>query len=179
MAMGWHTFAEGEARRTIALFPDSPVAWRTQVNVQKELAHQDEARQACNKLLELDPDGVETLRCIAAFETECGRHAEAIAIYRRLIEDDPKRRGEWLPGAGRCSVSESSLHQTCMGLFLSSGCYWVSLTVLCSERESRSSSRRLRSSSRSARKGSGDRNASGAWRLAALASLVVSQRLDA
>jgi MFS family permease len=43
----------------------------------------------------------------------------------------------------------------------------------------RSSSRRLRSSSRSARKGSRDRNASGAWRLTALASLVVSQRLDA
>jgi hypothetical protein len=26
-------------------------------------------------------------------------------------------------------------HRTCMGLFLSSGCYWVLLTVLCSERE--------------------------------------------
>ena len=26
-------------------------------------------------------------------------------------------------------------HRTCMGLFLSSGCYWVFLTVLCSERE--------------------------------------------
>jgi hypothetical protein len=25
--------------------------------------------------------------------------------------------------------------KTCMGLFLSSGCYWVFLTVLCSERE--------------------------------------------
>src|SRR5712671_7766980 len=25
--------------------------------------------------------------------------------------------------------------QTCMGLFLSSGCFWVLLTVLCSERE--------------------------------------------
>src|SRR6202023_2553499 len=36
----------------------------------------------------------------------------------------------------------------------------------------RSSSRRLRSGSRSARKGSRDRNASGAWRRAALASLV-------
>src|SRR5262249_12543098 len=41
------------------------------------------------------------------------------------------------------------------------------LTVLCSEREGRSSSRRLRSGSRSARKGSRDRNASGARRLAA------------
>src|ERR1700726_834967 len=41
------------------------------------------------------------------------------------------------------------------------------LSVLCSEREGRSSSRRLRSGSRSARKGSRDRNASGAWRLAA------------
>src|SRR5438874_1267899 len=41
------------------------------------------------------------------------------------------------------------------------------LSVLCSEREGRSSSRRLRSGSRSARKGSRDRNASKAWRLAA------------
>src|ERR1700736_2661593 len=41
------------------------------------------------------------------------------------------------------------------------------LPVLCSELESRSSSRRLRSGSRSARKGSRDRNGSKAWRLAA------------
>src|SRR6478752_10569426 len=45
--------------------------------------------------------------------------------------------------------------------------FWVLLRVLCSERDSRSSSRRLRSGSRSARKGSRDRNASIAWRLAA------------
>ena len=53
----------------------------------------------------------------------------------------------------------------------------VLLTVLCSERESRSSSRRLRSGSRSARKESRDRNASGAWRLAAVASLVFRSAL--
>src|ERR1700686_3368083 len=41
----------------------------------------------------------------------------------------------------------------------------------------RSSSRRLRSGSRSARKGSRDRNASEAWRLAALASLVFRSAL--
>jgi hypothetical protein len=45
--------------------------------------------------------------------------------------------------------------------------FWLLLRVLCSEREGRSSSRRLRSGSRSARKGSRDRNASAAWRLAA------------
>src|SRR5262249_49879179 len=43
-------------------------------------------------------------------------------------------------------------------------CGWP---VLCSERESRSSSCRLRSGSRSARKGSRDRNGSNAWRRAA------------
>src|ERR1700730_18078002 len=48
---------------------------------------------------------------------------------------------------------------TCMGLFLSSSRFGL-LPVLCSEREGRSSSRRLRSGSRSARKGSRDRNAS-------------------
>jgi MFS family permease len=57
--------------------------------------------------------------------------------------------------------------------------YWFLLTFFVRSGKGRSSSRRLRSSSRSARKGSRDRNASGAWRLAALASLVVSQRLDA
>jgi len=41
----------------------------------------------------------------------------------------------------------------------------------------RSSSRRLRSGSRSARKGSRDRNASAAWRRAALASLVFRSAL--
>src|SRR6516162_2613578 len=56
--------------------------------------------------------------------------------------------------------------RTCMGLFLSS-CIFGLLPVLCSERESRSSFRRLRSGSRSGRKGSRDRNGSKAWRLAA------------
>src|ERR1700732_3298428 len=64
-----------------------------------------------------------------------------------------------------------------MGLFLSSRCFWFLLRVLCSEREGRSPSRRLRSGSRSARKGSRDRNASAAWRLAALASLVFRSAL--
>src|SRR5262249_28342567 len=49
--------------------------------------------------------------------------------------------------------------------------------VLCSERKGRSSSRRLRSDPRSARRGSRDRNASRAWRLAALASLVFRSAL--
>jgi hypothetical protein len=49
--------------------------------------------------------------------------------------------------------------RTCMGLFLSSSRFGL-MPVLCSEREGRSSSRRLRSGSRSARKGSRDRNAS-------------------
>ena len=30
---------------------------------------------------------------------------------------------------------DSGSQQTCMGLFLSSDCFWVFLTVLCSERE--------------------------------------------
>src|SRR5882762_10383330 len=64
-----------------------------------------------------------------------------------------------------------------MGLFLSSSCFWFLLRVLCSEREGRSSSRRLGSGSRSARKGSRDRNASGAWRLCRLASLVFRSAL--
>src|SRR5215469_4343129 len=52
------------------------------------------------------------------------------------------------------------------GAFPVKSCFGL-LPVLCSERESCSSSRRLRSSSRSARKASRDRNASKAWRLAA------------
>jgi peptide/nickel transport system substrate-binding protein len=55
-----------------------------------------------------------------------------------------------------------------MGLSLSSGCYWVCSQFFVRSGKGRSSSRRLRFSSRSARKGSRDRNASGAWRLAAL-----------
>jgi hypothetical protein len=37
--------------------------------------------------------------------------------------------------AGRSRPLRSSSQWTCMGLFLSSGCFWVLLPVLCSERE--------------------------------------------
>ena len=53
----------------------------------------------------------------------------------------------------------------------------VLLAVLCSELKGRSSSRRLRSASRSARRVSRDRNASPAWRLVRLASLVFRSAL--
>src|ERR1700681_3401256 len=64
-----------------------------------------------------------------------------------------------------------------MGLFLSSGCF-----VGFADRSLFGAGkpffvRRLRSGSRSARKGSRDRNASAAWRRAALASLVFRSAL--
>jgi hypothetical protein len=37
--------------------------------------------------------------------------------------------------AGNLAFSETSSQLTCMGLFLSSGCFVVLLRVLCSERE--------------------------------------------
>ena len=67
---------------------------------------------------------------------------------------------------------------TCMGLFLSSSFFGYYQFLVRSE-ETRSSSRRLRSGFASARKGSSDRNASRAWRLAALSVACVWQRLDA
>src|ERR1700726_4402372 len=66
--------------------------------------------------------------------------------------------------------------RTCMGLFLSSGRFWF-LPVLCSELESRSSSRRLRSGSRSARKGSRDRNGKQSLVACRLATLVFRSAL--
>jgi quinoprotein glucose dehydrogenase len=74
---------------------------------------------------------------------------------------------------GTIDLTQGIANITCMGLFLSSGSLFgagkaVLHPVACDQ-----------VGSRSARKGSRDRNASGAWRLAALASLVVSQRLDA
>jgi hypothetical protein len=56
--------------------------------------------------------------------------------------------------------------RTCMGLFLSSSSFGL-LSVLCSERESRSSFRRGDQVRGAGRKGSRDRNGSKAWRLAA------------
>ena len=62
------------------------------------------------------------------------------------------------PKVRRLSAGGSWI-RTCMELFLSSRVFGL-LAVLCSKRESRSSSRRLQLGSRSARKGSRDRNAS-------------------
>ena len=72
-----------------------------------------------------------------------------------------------------CAEKERvSSHVTCMGLFLSSGCFWVLLPVLCSERERPFfiPSPAIRFPERA--EGSRDRNASNAWRLCRLASLV-------
>src|SRR5713101_2747081 len=71
------------------------------------------------------------------------------------------------------SVSELTLY----GAFPVKRLFWGLLTFFVRSRKGRSSSRRLRSGSRSARKGSRDRNASAAWRLAALASLVFRSAL--
>src|SRR5206468_1855493 len=96
--------------------------------------------------------------------------------------------------------SPGSSQLTCMGLFLSRGfscqgafpvkglfpvagqliadcCLGFAEEFFVRSGKGRSSSRRLRSGSRSARKGSRDRNASAAWRLAALASLVFRSAL--
>ena len=80
----------------------------------------------------------------------------------RFAEDSP------LEGSGFELVWGFSCQVVIFGLW----------SVLCSELESRSSSRRLRSGSRSARKGSRDRNAS---KLGGLppSGACVSQRLDA
>jgi hypothetical protein len=74
-------------------------------------------------------------------------------------------------GAPESQVSQQTprwreMDSNLYGAFPVKWSFWFS-PVLCSELESRSSSRRLRSGSRSARKGSRDRNGSKAWRLAA------------
>jgi class 3 adenylate cyclase len=76
---------------------------------------------------------------------------------RNEVRQEPMVRG--LSAGGRWI-------RTCMGLFLSSGSFRF-VTGSLFGAKSRSSSRRLRPGSRSARKGSRDRNASVAWRLAA------------
>jgi transposase len=84
----------------------------------------------------------------------------------RLVSERLQLRDSARPGSQqtrRWRKVDSNLY----GAFPVKWLFWVLLRVLCSERESRSSSRRLRSGSRSARKRSRDRNASRAWRLAA------------
>ena len=92
---------------------------------------------------------------------------EAVAaLARRLF--DRSRCGAWV----RCPSKFVRLAgggeriRTCMGLFLSSSSFGL-LSVLCSERESRSSFRRCDQVRGARRKGSRDRNGSKAWRLAA------------
>jgi hypothetical protein len=85
---------------------------------------------------------------------------------------------KWLyPYHFRIRREDRELDSNLYGAFPVKWLFLVLLPVLCSEREGRSSSRRLRSGSRSARKGSRDRNASIAWRLCRLASLVFRSAL--
>src|SRR6202043_430281 len=91
----------------------------------------------------------------------------------RTVVDGIRPRKSGSQQTPRWREQDSNLY----GAFPVKGVVLVLLRVLCSERESRSSSRRLRSGSRSARKGSRDRNASAAWRRAALASLVFRSAL--
>ena len=87
------------------------------------------------------------------------------------------RSEPWRVAAAPRERKSGSHKLTCMGLFLSSGCF-----VGFADRSLFGAGkpffvRRLRSGSRSARKGSRDRNASAAWRRAALASLVFRSAL--
>src|ERR1700680_2047072 len=74
-------------------------------------------------------------------------------------------------------VGGGSRIRTCMGLFPVKWVFSVYCQFFVRSGKGRSSSRRLRLGSRSARKGSRDRNASTAWRLAALAALVFRSAL--
>src|SRR5206468_5222225 len=75
-------------------------------------------------------------------------------------------------GEGRRSAAVVPLLTLVWGFSCQAIVFGFSSQFLVRSGKGRSSSRRLRSGSRSARKGSRDRNASGAWRRAALASLV-------
>src|SRR5271165_2192140 len=80
-----------------------------------------------------------------------------------MVADRPEPKGA--PARARCGRHQSAplargFRQTCMGLFLSSGCFGFCSQFFVRSGKGRSSSRRLRSGSRSARKGSRDRNAS-------------------
>jgi len=100
-----------------------------------------------------------------------GRVARASAIFHCPSEPEAggeRDRARRLPKSGshmtqRWRKPDSNLY----GAFPVKWSFFGFLPVLCSELESRSSSRRLGSGSRSARKGSRDRNGSKAWRLAA------------
>jgi hypothetical protein len=61
---------------------------------------------------------------------------EADLIAPAIVELGPERFAP-APAAGDRKRGDSGTDgsQTCMGLFLSSDCFWVFLTVLCSERE--------------------------------------------
>src|ERR1700694_5267996 len=87
----------------------------------------------------------------------------------------PKRRAVKQRGGG--GERASGYQRTCTGLFLSSGCVVGFADRSLFGARKPFFVRRLRSGSRSARKGSRDRNASAAWRRAALASLVFRSAL--
>ena len=98
-------------------------------------------------------------RAIVRFYRSNTQSSARIYVNRRPIAPrasqampQNQNRSTWLrasPGADRPSSAAAShpssepisaapgsgSHETCMGLFLSSGCFWVLLPVLCSERQ--------------------------------------------
>jgi tetratricopeptide (TPR) repeat protein len=114
--MGWYSFAETEALRTVQLFPDSPFAWRAHANVQRELCHEEEARGACDKLLQIDPNGPEALRSVAALEVELANFDAALDIYRRLIDLAPRSKADRLVDIGICRDRQGH-HEEALSIF--------------------------------------------------------------
>src|SRR5271167_1219031 len=160
--------------RARCFYADAGVA----VRVADSIAAAAKAAQIASHLL-VQPDVLEARAAVDAVD-HLGHplHPWLVADRRARVEEDrpestckvslARRSGKALNlGRVRTRLAAGARRiRTCMGFFLSSSHFGL-MPVLCSEREGRSSSRRLRSGSRSARKGSRDRNASRAWSLRA------------
>ena len=88
--LGRLTEAAGAARRAAALMPATAQAWSTLGVILRLLGEREDAEAAGRRALGLDIRDVTALNLLGLMNQDAGRHAEAVAVFERvLLEIDP------------------------------------------------------------------------------------------
>lgn len=94
---GQHRYPEAEqaTRKAIELQPDAPRSWQMLAGIQSRAGAYDAAVDSLEHALGLQPDSVDLLLAFGHSLRTVGRHDDAVAAYRRAIEQSASAGGGW------------------------------------------------------------------------------------
>lgn len=94
---GQHRYPEAEqaTRKAIELQPDAPRSWQMLAGIQSRAGAYDAAVDSLKHALGLQPDSVDLLLAFGHSLRTIGRHDDAVAAYRRAIEQSASAGGGW------------------------------------------------------------------------------------